>query len=322
MILLTSTSDKLQITTSTAAVLDVHVSYIDYNGTTITPGRQNTIITGATTTDVVASPVSSVQRNIKSIVVRNTDASLTDVITLIHTDGTSAIDLTQKTLLSGYELSYFDETGFSVVDSGIPFIPNWYGKIYGAYGRCDPQQLLRMAQMAGSVPPTPTNITTSIARIAYFRPPVDITVNKVRYYGVGATANIYRIAIYNADTLARLTAETAFTTVAATWGSIFSSLNLTLTKDQLYFIAVSVNAVGTTAGVLALSPTIAATTGQIQVVPKSWPGNLDLDLGFMDGGFADFAVTTGALPATAPTIAIQSAWTGGFPLFFLDNNNA
>lgn len=322
MILLTSTSDKIQITTSTAAVLDVHISFIDYSGTTITPGRQNTTITGATTTDVLASPGSSTQRNVKCIVVRNTDASLSDVVTVIHTDGSTAIDLTVKTLLAGYEFSYFDETGFNIVDSGIPFIPPWYGKIYGAYGRCDPQQLLRMAQMAGSVAATPTNISTSIARIAYFRPPVDIVVNKIRYYGVGATTNVYRTAIYNADTLARLTAELPFTTASATWGIIGTSLGLTLSKDQLYFIAVAVNATGTTAGVLCLSPTITSTTGQIQVVPKSWPGNLDLDLGYMDGGFADFAVTTGALPSTAPTIAIQSAWTGGFPLFFLDNNNA
>jgi hypothetical protein len=292
------------------------------SGTTITPGRQNTTISGATTTDVVSSPGNSVQRNIKSIVIRNTDASLTDIVTVTHTDGSTAIDLTVKTLLAGYEMSYFDETGFTVVDSGIPFIPNWYGKIYVAYGRCDPQQLLRMATMAGSVATTPTNWTASIARIAYFRPPVDIVVNKIRYYGVGATTTIYRTAIYNADTLARLTAELPFTTVANAWGTIGTSLNLTLSKDQLYFIACSVNTTGTTPGLLCMSPTIGATTGQIQVVPKSWPGNLSLSLGYMDGGFSDFAVTTGALPTTAPTIAIQSAWTGGFPLFFLDNNNA
>jgi len=97
---------------------------------------------------------------------------------------------------------------------------------------------------------------------------------------------------------------------------------LALTADQLYFIAVSVNTTGTTAGPLCVSATTGNTTGRIGVLPKSWPGNLDIDLGFMDGGFAQFAVTNGALPDPAATIAVQAAWTGGFPLFFLDNNNA
>lgn len=200
--------------------------------------------------------------------------------------------------------------------------PSWYGNLYAAYGRCDPQQMLRMATMSGTVAATPTNITASIARIAYFRPPADITVNKIRFWGVGATTNVYRIAIYNADTLARVLTETAFSTAATTWGSIGSSLGITLTAGQLYFIAVSVNTTGTTAGILCMSATTAATTGQLASLPKSWPGNLDLDLGYMDGGFAQGAVTTGALPDPFPTVATMSAWTGGFPLFFLDANNA
>ena len=68
-----------------------------------------------------------------------------------------------------------------------------------------------------------------------------------------------------------------------------------------------------------MNATQAATTGQMQVLPKSFPGNLDIDLGYINGAFAQFAVTTGALPATAATIAVQGAWTGGFPAFWLDN---
>jgi hypothetical protein len=85
---------------------------------------------------------------------------------------------------------------------------------------------------------------------------------------------------------------------------------------------VSVNAIGTTPGLLAIGGTPGATTGQIAVLPKSWPGNLDIDLDYIDGAYAQFAVTTGALPNPAATIAAQGAWTGGFPLFLLDNNNA
>ena len=194
--------------------------------------------------------------------------------------------------------------------------------VYGAWGDCDPQDLMDHAITSGSVAPTPTNIGTAVARIAYFVPPANITVNKIRFFGVGATTNVYRTAIYNGDTLARLTSELAFSTAANTWGSAGTSLNLTLTANQLYFIAVSVNATGTTAGILSMAPTVTATTGQMTVLPKSFPGSLDIDSKYIKGAFAQFTVTTGALPTTAATIATQAAWTGGFPAFWLDSNNA
>lgn len=315
-----SGTDKLQLVTDAAVNVDVHASFVDQSGTTITPGRQNTAISTATTTDVVAAPGGSVIRNIKLLTIRNKDTGASVNVTVRHNSGTT-VDLEKATVGPDATLLYVEGQGF-VEPSATVSIPNWYGKLYAAYGRCDPQQLLRMATMSGTVAATPTNITASIARISYFRPPADIVVNKVRYYGVGATTNVYRIALYNGDTLARLTAETAFTTVANTWGEVFSALNLTLSKDHLYFLACSVNTTGTTAGVLCMNATTAATTGQIAVLPKSWPGNLDIDTGYMDGAFAQFAVTTGALPDPAATIAAQAAWTGGMPLFFLDNSNA
>lgn len=211
---------------------------------------------------------------------------------------------------------------FAAPPGGGGASPAWHGAIYGAFGNCDPNVLLLEAIANGTVAATPTNITTTVARIAYFRPPAAITVNKIRFRGVGATTNVYRTAIYNADTLARLTSELAFTTSANLWGEAGSALGLALTAGQLYFIAVAANATGTTAGMLCVSPTVATTTGLIGTIPKSWPGNLDLDAGKIDGGFAQFPVTAGALPTTAATIVGQAAWTGGFPMFFLDNNNA
>ena len=49
MILLTSTTDKLQVITSSTANIDVYVSYVDLaSGTTVSAGRLNTkIATGA-----------------------------------------------------------------------------------------------------------------------------------------------------------------------------------------------------------------------------------------------------------------------------------
>lgn len=205
---------------------------------------------------------------------------------------------------------------------GVAAAPTWHGNLYAAWGSCDPTIAFGLAVNSGSVAPTPTAITTSVARIAYFVPPVDIVVNKIRYFGCGSTTGVYRVAIYNGDTLARLTSELSINTSAATVGSVGSGLALTLTAGQLYFIAVSVNATGTTAGIMAIGPTGATVGGTVAILPKSFAGNLDLDLKYLTGAYAQFAVTTGALPDPAATIAAQGIWTGGMPLFFLDNNNA
>ena len=213
-----------------------------------------------------------------------------------------------------------DDTGLVTDFAASPF-PSWYGNIYGVNNTCDPGELLELIRPGGFVPPTPTNITITLARIAYFRPPANITVNKIRFYGVGVTTNIYRVAIYNADTLARLMPETALSTVAGVFGAAGAGLNLTLTAGQLYFLAVSVNAVGATAGIASMGINNSATAGQIAVLPKSYPGNLDADLGYVKSGYAQFTVVAGALPVTAPVIAAQGLWTGGFPAFWLDNSN-
>lgn len=196
---------------------------------------------------------------------------------------------------------------------------SWDGVMSAAVGDGDPQDALQ-SMLGNPINPTPTNITITVARIAYFRLPANLIVNKIRFFGVGATTNVYRVAIYRASDRVRLTTELPFTTAAQAWGAAGSALNLTLTAGELYFIAVSVNAVGTTAGILALG----ATTGRIGVLPESWPGSLDINAGVIIPPFAyaQFAVTAGALPATAPTIALQAAWAGGMPSFFLDNSNA
>jgi len=102
MINLTSTSDLIRVTTSAASQIEVHASYVDFNGTAVTPGRTNTPhITTATTTTVVPSPGSSVQRNLKHLNITNDHASVACIITVEHTDGTTVEELISVTLLSG-----------------------------------------------------------------------------------------------------------------------------------------------------------------------------------------------------------------------------
>lgn len=121
MLLLASTSDKLQVVNATTADFDVHASWADYNGTTVTPGRTNTAFTTNATNDVVASPASSTYRNVKTLVVRNVHASTSSVVTVRHTDGTTPTDLWTGTLLAGESVEYAEGSGFVYRDaSGFP----------------------------------------------------------------------------------------------------------------------------------------------------------------------------------------------------------
>jgi hypothetical protein len=242
-------------------------------------------------------------------------AATTDVTTL--NASASAHGLCPK--LSGSASQYLNGSGAWSSPAGGS-TPAWHGAVNAAWGDGDPQMLLR--EMLGNpVNATPTNITASVARCAFFRLPANLTVNKIRAFGVGATTNIYRCAIYRKSDLARLTSELVFSTTAQAWVAIGSGLGLALTAGELYFIAVAVNTTGTTAGLQC----IGGTTGRIGVLPTSWPGNLDIDIAspiIQPFGYCQFAVTTGALPATAAALAAQAAWTGGMPAFFLDANNA
>ncbi len=83
-------------------------------------------------------------------------------------------------------------------------------------------------------------------------------------------------------------------------------------------------ATGTTAGIGAFTIAGAANTPQRVVLPSAQPGNLAASGGYAgsEGNLGQFAVTNGALPNPAATLAVQAAWTGGMPAFFLDNSNA
>lgn len=110
MLLLTSTSDLLQITTATAtSTIEVHASYVDISGTTITPLRANTKITAATTTTIVGSPAASTQRNVKGLYVTNNSAGTSCNVAISHTDGTNVIELMQFVLLPGENMGYRED---------------------------------------------------------------------------------------------------------------------------------------------------------------------------------------------------------------------
>jgi hypothetical protein len=116
MILLASTSDLVRVITSAAVNTDVHASLADLNGTTVTPGRTNTPITTATTTTVVGSPGASTYRTVKTLTVRNRHASTAQTVTIVHTDGTNAMEIYKATLAAGESLHYDEHRGWRVMD--------------------------------------------------------------------------------------------------------------------------------------------------------------------------------------------------------------
>lgn len=125
MILLTSTSDKIQLITGSAGSVKAHTSWVDNLAGVMTPGRTNPAnITTATTTDLVGSPAASTYRNAKMLSVRNDHASVSNLATIQHTDGTNVIPLWKGTLLPGESVNFNEGVGWQYLDAnGTPKSP-------------------------------------------------------------------------------------------------------------------------------------------------------------------------------------------------------
>jgi hypothetical protein len=133
MLILSSILDVLRVVTSGAAQIEVHASWVDLNGTTITPGRTNTphIIT-ATTTTVVASPAASTVRNVKHLNITNDHPSQSCVVTVEHTDGTTIIEMIAFTLLPGENMLFNEEGRWNHRDAqGAEYPPAGLGAYDG-----------------------------------------------------------------------------------------------------------------------------------------------------------------------------------------------
>lgn len=119
MILLASTSDLLRVVSSSTSALDVQASGMDMNPTTAdrpTGFRQNTAIVSATTTTVCAAPASSVLRTVKTLSIRNKGVT-TQVVTILHTDGATIVEVTEATLAPNTSLQYHEAAGWWVTDT-------------------------------------------------------------------------------------------------------------------------------------------------------------------------------------------------------------
>ena len=117
MLILSSTSALISVTTGSAGAVSVHASYLDNNAGTITPTGLNTAsITGATTTTVVGSPGASVQRNINTLIILNTSASVANLITVNQNDGTNTNKIYSSTLQPGEMCEFVYGQGWRTFD--------------------------------------------------------------------------------------------------------------------------------------------------------------------------------------------------------------
>jgi hypothetical protein len=115
MLLFPSTTDKLQLVTGAAATVDVHASWVDISGSTVTHGKTNTAISTATTTDIVAAPAASTTRNIQSLFIRNKDAALSVDVTVVYNQNGTSFELYKTTLAPGNTLEFIEGVGFFVL---------------------------------------------------------------------------------------------------------------------------------------------------------------------------------------------------------------
>lgn len=129
-VLLVNTTDKLQMVTSAAVAVDVHASYMDASAADppvvkgTTSGRQNTAITTATTTDILAAPAATVMRNLKYLSARNRGAASVDLTVVYDMNGTD-FELFKATVLPGEVLEYTEDWGWHVIPNNLPALRNW-----------------------------------------------------------------------------------------------------------------------------------------------------------------------------------------------------
>jgi hypothetical protein len=137
---LTTTSDLIELVVSSASSITTHchASYVDLQGspasasTPVAPGRQNTIITGSSgTTTIVSAPgTTGYSRALKYLSIYNTSSTVSNTITVEHTDGTNVVTLQGVVLQPLWTLTYSDVSGWQLIDAnggqiGFPIQGRW-----------------------------------------------------------------------------------------------------------------------------------------------------------------------------------------------------
>ena len=119
-IILETTSEIIEVLTTSTADLDYQINWVDVVvATGATPGASEGKITTATTTTVLAAPLSSTYRVVKGLSIKNVHASTSNIVTFKKDISATEYQLTgATTLLAGESLIYTDVDGWQKMTSG------------------------------------------------------------------------------------------------------------------------------------------------------------------------------------------------------------
>lgn len=261
MLNLILTTDKVSVITSAVADIEAHASWVSVDtatGNTFTPGKTNTKITTATTTDIVPVPASGQVVNVKWMSLRNKHATLSNDVTVQFNASGTLYELIKVTLLAGEELVCHEGTWFhfdafgGVYASGInigglpaasaqndadEFVANQSGvtrKISGALMKAWVGDMLQNQSTAAQSPTAATltyltgsNIAVPVGKLRIgtrFQWRLDMTKT-----GAGTAARTFHIRCGTLGT----TADAAIITITSALGTAvidqaFATLDLTI----------------------------------------------------------------------------------------------
>jgi len=117
MIILTNTTDKIQVklgTTVTTTQLRCFASYRDTTTTSISPLRNVLNTNNTTFVDLVGSPASSTQRIVDYMSIYNSDTG-NETVTISFNDNGTLYELFVATLATGEKIEYQEGLGFKVL---------------------------------------------------------------------------------------------------------------------------------------------------------------------------------------------------------------
>lgn len=116
MLTLSATTQSLQLVSSSSSALSVVASWGDLTSGGIDLGSNQVAISSATTTEIVAAPGASTDRQVKGITIRNTGAASNTVTVLKDVSGTDYTVTPAVALAPGEALHYHCAQGWRVLD--------------------------------------------------------------------------------------------------------------------------------------------------------------------------------------------------------------
>jgi hypothetical protein len=237
LILTASGVDKLQLISGQAVALDVHVSWVDdIVGTSATPGRTNTAITTATTTDIVATPAASTQRILKHINVRNTDGSLSCDVTIVLDQNGTDFTLYKVTLLAQEVLEYQEGIGWFVITTDrdtTPTLPVFVAASAEFTSTGVPTAILPTGHVVNDI----LVLVLQSSNDSLVAPPAGYTqLGPQNGIGTGAAAGANRLSIFWKRDNGAESAPTIPDTGDHTYGMMFAVRGCPTTGDPFHFL--------------------------------------------------------------------------------------